>query len=47
MPETYVPVVNIICRCAYLVEQVKFNRILEEEVTIVVPVYNFFGLDDF
>ena len=46
-PETFVPVVNIICRCAYLVEQVKFNRILEEEVTIVVPVYNFFGLDDF
>lgn len=43
-PEAFVPVTNIVCRCAYLEDTIKFNQILQEKVTVVVPVYNFVGL---
>lgn len=44
-PNTFIPVSNIVCRCAYLIDVVRFSRVLEEVVTIVVPLNNFSGLD--
>ena len=41
--ETVVPVVNIICRCAHTVKEVKFN-VGTEDVTIVVPINRFTGI---
>lgn len=41
---TYVPVVCIKCRCAYVNHVIQFNRILREEVTVVIPMNNFSGL---
>lgn len=35
-PNTFVPVVSIKCRCAYVDHVVKFNLLHEEQVTIVV-----------
>ena len=43
-PDTFVPVTNIVCRAAHLTDTVRFNRVLEEAVTIVVPLNNFAGL---
>jgi len=40
----FIPVSNIVCRCAHLTETIQFNRILEENVTIVVPLNHFGGL---
>ena len=42
--DSFIPVTNIVCKCAYLVDTIKFSQILEDTVTIVVPVYNFAGL---
>lgn len=41
---TFIPVTNIKCRCAYVNHTVKFNRLHNEEVTIVVPLNDFSGL---
>lgn len=40
----FIPVSNIVCRCAHLTETIRFNRILEEKVTVVVPLNHFGGL---
>lgn len=39
-----IPVTNILCRCAYITEDVKFNRTYKETVTIVIPLNNFCGI---
>ena len=39
-PDTYIPISNMLCRCAYVTEIVMINEVLET-VTIVV---NFAGL---
>ena len=44
-PSTFIPVSNFVCRCAYLIDAIRFSRALEEMVTIVVPLNNFSGLD--
>ena len=43
-PNTFIPVSSIVCRCAYIFELIRFNRILEDTVTVVVPLSNFWGL---
>ena len=40
-PNTFVLVTNIFCRCAHLTEKTVFNQMLEEVVTIVVPLNHF------
>ena len=45
LPETFISVTDIFCRCAHLAHIIKFSRILEEEVITVVPVYNYFGVN--
>ena len=42
--DTFVPVTDIVCRCAHTTKKVRFNRILEEEITAVVPLNHFCGL---
>lgn len=44
LTESFIPVSNITCRCAYIENMIKFNRVLEEIVTVVVPLHNFYGL---
>ena len=38
--ETVVPLVDIVCRCAYVVTKVKFS-FAAEKVTVVVPINRF------
>lgn len=42
--ESFIPVPHLVCRCAYTENVIKFNRILEETVTVVIPIHNFYGL---
>jgi hypothetical protein len=44
-PNAFILVSNILCRCAYLIDTIRFSPALEEAVTIVVPLNNFSGLD--
>lgn len=44
MGYNFIPVTNILCRCAYVNDSVKFNQIHEETVTIVILLNNFAGL---
>ena len=41
--DAYIPITNVLCRCAYVTETVTFGRV-EETVTIVMPTNNFSGL---
>ena len=41
--DTYIPISNMLCRCAYVAETVMINEVLDT-VTIVVPINNFTGL---
>ena len=34
---TFLPLTDILCRCAYITKKVRFNRVMEEEITAVVP----------
>ena len=43
-PSSFIPMSNIICRCVYIEESIKFSRVLDEIVTVVVPLSNFYGL---
>ena len=43
-PSCFIPITNILCRCAHLTDSVRFSSILEENVTIVVPLNRFEGL---
>ena len=43
-PDDFIPMTNLLCRCAHLTNAVKFNDIMEESVTIVVPLNHFAGL---
>ena len=43
-PDTFVPITNILCRCAYVTKKVRFNRVMEEEITAVIPINHFTGL---
>ena len=43
-PSCFIPVSNILCRCAHLTEKIQFSGALEENVTIVVPLNPFHGL---
>ena len=40
----FIPIRDIICRCAYVTRRVQFNPGLEEEITAVVPINYFAGL---
>ena len=40
----FVPIRDIVCRCAYIITKVKFNRYLLEDITAVAPINNFTGL---
>ena len=42
--DAFIPVSNVLCRCAYTNKTVKFNQLLEESVTVVVPINHFSGL---
>ena len=42
-PDAYIPISNMLCRCAYVTETVMINEVLDT-VTIVVPINNFAGL---
>lgn len=42
-PDAYVPVTNLLCRCAHITEKVTFGCV-EDTVTIIVPINNFAGL---
>ena len=42
-PDAYIPITDILCRCAHVTETVNFNEVLDT-VTIVVPINNFSGL---
>ena len=44
MPHIFVPVPDIVCRCAFVSNKVKFNEELEEDITAVVPINHFSGL---
>lgn len=44
VPHTFVPVADIVCRCAFVSNKVKFNEELEEDITAVVPINHFSGL---
>ena len=39
----FIPVSNILCRCAHLTEMIQFNRVMKENVTITVPLNHFDG----
>ena len=41
--DAYIPITNVLCRCAYVTETVTFGHV-EETVTIVIPTNNFSGL---
>ena len=41
---SFIPISDIKCRCAYLVDLIVFNNELQENVTIVVPLNNFDGI---
>ena len=41
--DAYIPVTSLLCRCAYITENVTFETI-EDTVTIVVPFNSFAGL---
>lgn len=43
--ESFVSVSDFRYRCAYVVDVANFSPVLRETVTIVVPLYNFSGLD--
>ena len=43
-PSTLVPSLNVMCRCAYLIDTITFSHALEEFVMIIVPLNNFSGL---
>ena len=43
-PEDFIPVSCIVCRCAYIEDMIKFNSVLQETVTVVVPIHYFYGL---
>lgn len=40
-PHTFIPVTDIVCRCAYVSSKVKFSQELEEDITAVVPINHF------
>ena len=40
----FIPVSNILCRCAHLTDKVKFHQQYEETVTMVIPLNHFPGL---
>lgn len=40
----FIPVVSIQSRCAFVVHSIKFNRLLDEEVTVVIPLDHYCGL---
>ena len=40
----FIPVSNILCRCAHLTEVIQFDRVMKESVTITVPLNHFDGL---
>ena len=40
----FIPVNDILCRCAHVDHVIRFSDTLEEEVTVVVPLNNFNGL---
>ena len=42
-PDTFVPVTDIVCRCAHITKKVRFNRTLKEEKTAIVPLSCFCG----
>ena len=44
MPHTFVPVTDIVCRCAHVSHKVRFSRELEEDITAVVPINYYAGL---
>ena len=44
VPHTFVPVTDIVCRCAYVSHRVRFTEGLEEDITAVVPMNHFAGL---
>ena len=37
----FIPVSNILCRCAHLTEVIQFDRVMTESVTITVPLNHF------
>ena len=41
---SFIPISDIKCRCAYLVDLIVFSNELQENVTIVVPNNNFEGI---
>ena len=43
-PEDFIPIKNLLRRCAHLTNTMKFNHVLEETVTIVVPLNQFAAL---
>lgn len=42
-PNTFILITNMLCRCAYLTDKIRFN-VAEDPVTIVVPLHQFAGL---
>ena len=41
-PDAYIPILNGLCRCAYVMETLIFGRV-DDTVTVVVPINNFAG----
>ena len=41
---SFIPVSDILCRCAYVDDVIHFSDLLIEEVTVIIPLNNFNGL---
>lgn len=42
--DAYITVSDVLCRCAHVTEVVEFRQGYKEAVTIIIPLYNHFGL---
>ena len=42
-PDAYIPITDVLCRCAHVTETVNFNAVFDT-VTIIVPINHFCGL---